>query len=174
MRHVPQDVHGSGRWSASRSVSMLGPPQSPPRCSAIAKDQKLELLSGVPLFSALGRGDLQRVGQLTDVLDYRAGRMLMQEGQTGAEAMILVTGRASVTQAGKVITEVGPGAVVGEMALLSGRPRSATVTLVTDAEVLVLARREFQALLNEMPAVRAQVMETMALRLMAALGDPTM
>ena len=140
----------------------------------MAKDQKLELLSRVPLFNELSKGDLERVGQLTDVLDYRAGRILMREGQNGAEALILVTGRASVTRAGELITEVGPGAVIGEMALLSGRPRSATVTLVTDAEVLVLARREFQALLNEMPAVRAQVMETMALRLMSALGDPTM
>jgi len=73
-----------------------------------------------------------------------------------------------------MFNEIGPGAVVGEMALLSGRPRVATVTLLTDAEVLVLARREFQALMDEMPSVRSQVMECLAMRLMTAEDDPTL
>jgi CRP/FNR family transcriptional regulator, cyclic AMP receptor protein len=140
----------------------------------MAKDQKLELLSGVPLFSQLGKRELERVGQLTDVLDFPAGRVLMREGQSGAEAMIMVTGHADVERGGQRINEVGPGAVVGEMALLTGQPRTATVTLRTDAAVLVLARREFQALMNEMPSVRAQVMESLAMRLISALDDPTL
>ena len=59
-------------------------------------------------------------------------------------------------------------ASVGEMALLSDVPRLATVTLLTDTRVLMVGRREFNALMDETPGVRAQVMEALALRLMAA------
>lgn len=138
-----------------------------------SKDEKLELLAGVPLFDQLGKRELQRVGQLADVLDLPAGRTLVSQDETGTEAMVIVEGRASVVQDGTVINEIGPGAVVGEMALLSHRPRTATVRLLTDARLLVLGRREFQALMDEMPSVRSQVMECLAHRLMEAEGSPS-
>jgi CRP-like cAMP-binding protein len=134
----------------------------------MSKDPKLDLLAGVPLFSQLGKRELQRLGQLADVLDRPAGRVLMRQGEIGSEAMVIVSGRASVERDGVVVNEIGPGAVVGEMALLSGRPRVATVTLLTDAQLLLLARREFSALMDEMPSVRTQVMECLAMRLMSA------
>lgn len=140
----------------------------------MAKDPKLELLASVPLFSQLGSRELQRVAQLADVLDRPAGHTLMRQGEVGREAMVMVTGRASVERDGQRLNEIGPGSVVGEMALLSGRPRVATVTLLTEAELLVLARREFQALMGEMPSVRTQVLECLALRLMTAEDDPTL
>lgn len=140
----------------------------------MAKDPKLELLAGVPLFTQLGSRELRRVAQLADVLDRPAGHTLMRQGEVGREAMVMVTGRASVERDGQRLNEIGPGSVVGEMALLSGRPRVATVTLLTEAELLVLARREFQALMGEMPSVRTQVLECLALRLMTAEDDPTL
>jgi CRP-like cAMP-binding protein len=140
----------------------------------VAKDAKLEMLAGVPLFTQLGKRELQRVGQLADVLDRPAGRTLMRQGESGSEAMVIVTGRARVERDGRVVNEIGPGAVIGEMAILSGRPRVATVTLLTDAELLLLARREFQALMDEMPSVRSQVMECLAMRLMQAEDNPTL
>ena len=132
------------------------------------RDQKLDLLARVPLFVQLGKHELQRVGQLADVLDLPAGRVLMKQGERGAEAVVVVEGRANVERDGHLLYEAGPGDVLGEMALLSDRPRIATVTLLTDTRLLVLARREFDALMTEMPSVRAQVMENLALRLMAA------
>ena len=140
----------------------------------MAKDAKLEMLAGVPLFTQLGKRELQRVGQLADVLDRPAGRTLMRQGESGSEAMVIVTGRAKIERDGHVVDEIGPGAVVGEMALLSGRPRVATVTLLTDARLLLLARREFQALMDEMPSVRSQIMECLAMRLMQAEDNPTL
>jgi CRP-like cAMP-binding protein len=92
----------------------------------------------------------------------------MRQGERGAEAMVVVEGRASVERDGLIVYEAGPGDVIGEMALLSDRPRAATVTLLTDARLLVLARREFDALMTEMPSVRHQVMESLVLRLMAS------
>ncbi len=140
----------------------------------MSKDPKLDLLAGVPLFAQLGKRELQRVGQLADVLDRPAGRVLMRQGEIGTEAIVIVSGRAKVERDGVVVNEIGPGAVAGEMALLSRRPRVATVTLLTDAELLLLARREFTALMDEMPSVRAQVMECLAMRLMAAEESPTL
>jgi CRP/FNR family cyclic AMP-dependent transcriptional regulator len=136
--------------------------------ATMSKDPKLELLAGVPLFEQLGKQELQRVGALADVVDLPAGRTLMREGETGAEAMVIVSGTASIEQAGVVIAERGAGEVIGEMALISHQPRSATVKLETDAQVLVIGRREFDALMHEMPSVRTQVMECLAMRLMAS------
>lgn len=132
------------------------------------KDQKLSLLAGVPLFSELGSKELRRVGELADVVDRPAGRVLMRQGEHGSEAMVIVDGHASIERDGEVINESGPGAVVGEMAMISSRPRTATVTLTTDATLLVIGRREFTALMEEMPSVRHQIMECLAWRLMAA------
>ncbi len=136
------------------------------------KDSKLDLLAGVPLFDRLGKRELRRVGELADVLDFKSGRVLMRQGDTGLEALVIVTGRATVERDGSVITDVGPGAVLGEMALLSSRPRNATVTVTTDGQMLVLGRREFQALMDEMPSVRSQVMECLADRLLRSEGGP--
>ena len=91
------------------------------------KDQKLELLAAVPLFAELGKKELQRVGQLTDVMDLSSGRVLMRQGETGTEMMVLIDGTVSVQRDGAVLAERGPGEVLGEMALLSDKPRSATV-----------------------------------------------
>ena len=92
----------------------------------------------------------------------------MRQDETGQEMMIIVDGRAAIEIDGRTIAERGPGDVVGEMALLTEMPRRATVTLLTDARLLVVGHREFHALMDEMPSVRAQVMEALALALMDA------
>ena len=139
----------------------------------MSNDPKLELLAGVPLFEQLDKSELQRVGALADIIDLPAGRTLMREGETGAEAMVIVSGTASIDKAGEVIAQRGPGAIIGEMALISHQPRSATVKLETDAQLLVIGRREFDALMHEMPSVRKNVMESLAMRLMAAEVGPS-
>lgn len=133
-----------------------------------AKDEKLEVLAAVPLFAELGKKELQRVGELTDIMALPSGRVLMRQGEIGREMMVLIDGTVSVSRDGAVIAERGPGEVLGEMALLSDAPRSATVTLTSEARLLVVARREFNTLMDEMPSVRAQIMESLARRLMAS------
>jgi CRP-like cAMP-binding protein len=131
------------------------------------KDAKLESLARVPLFAGLGKRELQRVGQLTDLMDLPAGRVLMRQGEWGSEMMVILEGRAQVERDGAVVGEIGPGGVAGEMALLAEGPRNAAVTLLTDASLLVVGHREFHALMDEMPSVRAQVFESLARRLIA-------
>lgn len=133
----------------------------------MARDEKIDLLRTVPLFAGLGERELERISTLSDVVDLPDGRTLTTQGRLGWEMFILVEGRAAVERDGQLINEVGPGEVIGEIALLDGGPRTATVTLAEPSRLLVLARREFQALMDEFPDIRLQVLEAVAHRLRA-------
>lgn len=134
----------------------------------MAKDEKLELLRRVPLFSRLGRNELVRVGMLADEVDLMKGRVLMREGERGEEMFVVVEGRATVERGGTVVATRGPGEFFGEIALLDGGPRTATVTLAADSRLLVIGRRGFQALIHEFPDIRMQVLEALAHRVRSA------
>jgi CRP-like cAMP-binding protein len=71
--------------------------------------------------------------------------------------MIVIDGRARVTHRGRVIAEIGPGELIGEMALLNGSRRSATVVALTPMRLMVLNPGEFQEMLRVAPSVRAKV-----------------
>jgi len=133
----------------------------------MARDEKIDLLRTVPLFHGLRDRDLKRISALTDIVDLPADRRIMSQGDRGAEMFVLVSGTARVERAGALLSDVGPGDVLGEIALLDGGPRTATVTLTEDSRLLVLARREFQTLLDEFPDVRLHIFETVARRLRA-------
>jgi CRP-like cAMP-binding protein len=131
----------------------------------MARDEKLELLRTVPLFSGLSSRELKRIGELADEVDLPAGRVLMRQGEQGSEMLVLVDGNARIERDGEVIAERGAGEVLGEIALLDGGPRTATVTLTRESRLLVLGRREFQTAMDELPDVRLRVLEAVAQRL---------
>ena len=131
----------------------------------MARDEKIDLLRTVPLFHGLRDRELERISALADIIDLPADRRIMSQGERGAEMFVLVSGQARVERDGAVLADRGPGEVLGEIALLDGGPRTATVTLTEPSRLLVLARREFQALLDEFPDVRLHVLETVAHRL---------
>ncbi len=117
-----------------------------------------EALADLPLFAELSRGELRKVTSLMTPLDIRAGKTFITEGSTVMEAFILLEGTAVVTRDGQEIAQLGPGAVVGEMALLSGVPRTASVTAKTDIVAEVLNRREFVSLLDQDPSVMMSIL----------------
>ena len=131
----------------------------------MARDEKLELLRTVPLFAGLSNRELRRIGELADEVDLPSGRVLMRQGESGSEMLIVIDGSARIERDGQVIAESGAGEVLGEIALLDGGPRTATVTLTRDSRLLVLGRREFQAAMDELPDVRLRVLEAVAHRL---------
>ncbi len=133
----------------------------------MARDEKIDLLRTVPLFHGLRQRELERISALADIIDLPADRRIMSQGDRGAEMFVLVSGAARVERDGNVLADAGPGAVLGEIALLDGGPRTATVTLTEASRLLVLARREFQTLIDEFPDVRLHVFETVARRLRA-------
>ncbi len=131
----------------------------------MTRDPKLDLLRSIPLFSRLGKREIERLGQLVDEIDVPGGHVLMRQGDRGSEMFVLASGRVRVERDGKVLAERGAGEVLGEIALLSEGPRTATVTTVGPARLFVVAHREFHALMDEMPSVRLAVLEALAERI---------
>lgn len=137
----------------------------------MARDEKLELLRMVPLFARCGRHDIERIGMLADEVDLPKGRVLMREGESGDEMFIVVDGGAEIRQSDRVIAHRGPGDFFGEIALVDGGPRTATVELTEDSRLLVVGRRDFHALLDEFPEVRMRIFEALAHRVRSAEPD---
>jgi CRP-like cAMP-binding protein len=133
----------------------------------MARDEKIDLLKTVPLFSGMRDRELERVAALADIVDLPADRRIMTQGDRGAEMFVMVSGSARIERDGESLGERGAGEVLGEIALLDGGPRTATVTLTEPSRMLVLARREFRELMDEFPEVRLHVLEAAALRLRA-------
>jgi CRP-like cAMP-binding protein len=137
----------------------------------MAADPKVEALRGVSLFSGLRDRDLQQVARLADEVDLPAGHVLMREGDQGSEAYVLASGEALIEQNGREIARVGPGGVIGEIALLAEGPRTASATLTQPSRLFVLAHREFHSLLDDVPAVRECVLNEVARRLRVVEPD---
>lgn len=135
------------------------------------KDPKLELLRSIPLFSGLGHQEIQQLGQLAEEIDVPAAKVLMRQGELGAEAFIVSSGRVVVERDGRTIAERGPGDILGEIALLSEGPRTATVTTAEPSRLFVLGHREFHALMDKHPAIRLQVLDALARRIRALETD---
>ncbi|HEX2193640.1 MAG TPA: cyclic nucleotide-binding domain-containing protein [Candidatus Limnocylindria bacterium] len=130
----------------------------------MARDEKLDLLHRVPLFSSFDRRRLERLGQLADEVDVPAGKVLMRQGETGSDMMVLVRGSVSVERDGRRLNTLGAGDFFGEIALVDGGPRTATVTTEEPSSVLVISHRDFHSMMEEFPEVASQVMNALANR----------
>jgi CRP-like cAMP-binding protein len=131
----------------------------------VARDEKLDLLHRIPLFSGFDRRRLQRLGMLADEVDVPAGKVLMRQGETGTDMMAIVSGRVAVERDGVRLNTLGAGDFFGEIALVDGGPRSATVTAEEPSRLMVIGHREFHALMEEFPEVAVQVMNALAHRI---------
>jgi CRP/FNR family cyclic AMP-dependent transcriptional regulator len=138
-----------------------------------AKDEKLELIRHVPLFERCGRRDLEQIGQLADEVDVPAGTVLIREGATGHEFFVVIEGALRIEQNGKLISRLGPGNFVGEIALVDGGPRTATVIADEPSRLLVLAHREFHSLLEQNPGIQLQVLQALARRVRTLSPEAT-
>jgi CRP-like cAMP-binding protein len=132
------------------------------------RSDKVELLRRIPLFSGLGRRHLYAIAQYADGVQLREGAVLAKQGRQGLEAMIIVDGTARVERDGKVIAELGPGDVVGELAVIDGKPRSATVVAETAMSLLVVHRRDFVSLVEIIPGLARNLLVKLCERLREA------
>ena len=128
----------------------------------MAASRYLKHLSEVSLFESCSTRDLQKIGRAVDELQIEAGREIVTQGTTGREAFVVVEGEAVVKRGGKKIATMGPGDHFGELALLDGGPRTASVIAQTDMRVLVLGQREFAGLLDEVPGLAHKILTTLA------------
>jgi CRP-like cAMP-binding protein len=131
----------------------------------LRRDAKIELLKTVPLLTQCSNKELGRVALVADELDVREGEVLTREGESGREFFVLVEGAADVRRRGRRINTMQAGDFFGEIALVSDRPRTATVTMISPGRVLVLTDRAFQELMKTMPSIQPKVMAALADRL---------
>jgi CRP/FNR family transcriptional regulator, cyclic AMP receptor protein len=128
----------------------------------MARANHTEHLSRVPLFSALSNKDLAKVAKASDEVSIPAGKVLMEQGQTGREAFVILEGEATVKRNNRKVATLGPGACFGELALLDRGPRTATVEAATDLKVLVLGQREFSGVIDEVPGIAHKMLASLA------------
>jgi len=141
----------------------------------VTREQQIERLRGVWLFSQCSKRELDTLARITTPVGVPAGHVLAREGETGGEFAVIVDGCATVTLAGKVIGRLAPGTFFGEMALLDGGARIATVTADEPMTLLVIGRRDFDAVIGgAMPSVARKMLTVLGQRLREAdvrLGD---
>ena len=129
------------------------------------KDLKIELIKKVPLFAPLASRQLAQVASIADEFHLPEGRVLTQQGERGREFFVLVDGEVEVRRNGRRRATMGAGDFFGEMALVSDRPRGATVTATTPVRVLVVKDSDFRSLLMRMPQIAVKVLEAFVDRL---------
>jgi CRP-like cAMP-binding protein len=132
-----------------------------------------EALAAVPLFSRLSRKDLSRLGRAVVERKYKPGETIVKEGEQAVAFFIVTKGRAEVLSGAESgqptrLSEFGAGEWFGEMALLEGVPRTATVRAVDDVECLVLSRWDFVAELRTNPHIAVGMLPILSQRLREA------
>ena len=125
---------------------------------------KVELLRQVPLFSGLSTKELMSLSRLMDEVDLKPGTVIIREGNTGGEFFIVVEGTIEVRRNGRLLSRLGPGDYLGEIALIDRGPRTATAMTETETRVLVLASREFHSMLASDQRIENTILRTLASR----------
>jgi CRP-like cAMP-binding protein len=131
----------------------------------LGRDAKGQLIADVPLFAGLSKKEISQVASIADELDFPAGKVLIREGEPGREFFILVEGRVEVTRQGKALATRQAGDFFGEIALMTDRPRVATVTTSEPSRALVVTERDFRALVKRSPEIALKVLRAVADRL---------
>jgi CRP-like cAMP-binding protein len=130
-------------------------------------DTRVELIRGLPLFELCSKRDLRRIASLAEERTLEAGTELIHEGEPGREFYVVVDGQVDVRRRGRRIARLAKGSYVGEIALLSRSPRTATVVAATPLRVLAISGRDFVELLDSLPELWLKVARTLADRVEA-------
>jgi CRP-like cAMP-binding protein len=125
-----------------------------------------DILGHVPLFAGLSRRHLNRVAGLATTRWYQPGSVIVKAGGPGDSFFVILNGQASV-RAGARRVAMRTGDFFGEMSLIDGEPRSATVTARTEVLVMVIARSKFMKLLQSEPKVAQTILAAMSRRVRA-------
>ena len=133
----------------------------------------VEWLRQVPLFSACSKRELRAIAGVVKEVDHPKGTVIAREGNPGVGLFVIVDGEAVVTIGGRRMAVLRRGDYFGEIALLDGGPRSATVTARSDVRLLGLTEWVFRGLLQEHPSIAVKTLESMAGRLRSATQAAT-
>jgi CRP/FNR family transcriptional regulator, cyclic AMP receptor protein len=135
--------------------------------STLGHGVPVDLLRQVVELADCTDAQLEEVGRLAEHVQVSAGEVLTREGRIGREFFFLLEGNVAVTQRGQLVNTLSAGQFFGELAAVEPGPRTATVTALTDLDVLIIGPREF-AVMMDIPGFRDSLMRSMARRLRAA------
>ncbi len=123
-----------------------------------------DVLSTVDLFQGLSKRELQRVMASAKDLSFAEGDAIVTEGEEDGRFYLLLDGNARIVQGKRTVANLGPGDYFGEISLIDGEPRSATVLATSPIRALTLARWNFRPLLEEHPAIARKMLLEMCRR----------
>jgi pyruvate,water dikinase len=170
-----EEIYGPGRdieWAlAGEQIYLLQcravTEQRAKTVPATTPEESVEVVHEIPLFAELDQAQVESVTQLFKERRFAAGETVAKEGAGGAAFFIIRSGEASVTVRGQARPALGPGDYFGEIALIDGGERTATVTAVTDLVCLGLTYWDFRPFVENHPAVAWGLLQSLAARLRA-------
>ena len=135
--------------------------------STLGRQATVDRLKAVEPLRDCTRAQLEEVARLAERIQVGEGEVLAREGRIGREFFLILSGTVAVTQKGRRVNTLGPGEFFGELAAMNPGPRNATVTALSDLDVLIIGPREFAAM-AEIPGFRDALLKSMARRLRTA------
>jgi CRP-like cAMP-binding protein len=153
--------------------SIAFPPTDPPErpialAPKVRQGEKSGYLQRVPILENCSNRQLRAISRITEVVETAAGEVLARVGEPGDRFCFIVDGAVRIETSPDHHHRVGPGGYFGEMSLLDGEPRSATVVADTPIRLLVIHRRDFWNLLKEAPALTQGILITLSQRVRRA------
>lgn len=130
----------------------------------LGRQATVDRLRAVDVLRACSRSQLQQVARLAERVQVSEGEVLAREGRIGREFFLILSGTVAVTQRGRRVNTLGPGDFFGEIAAINPGPRNATVTALSELDVLIIGPREF-ASMADIPGFRSALFQSMARRL---------
>lgn len=124
----------------------------------------VEDLRHIALFATLSNAELAELAQLGEPVDAAPGAVLIDQGDVGLECFIVIEGEAGISSGGDHVATIGPGSIVGEMALIGHRPRNASVVAQTPMRLLAFDIAAFKRVLDDMPVARKFVYDLLEAR----------
>jgi CRP/FNR family transcriptional regulator, cyclic AMP receptor protein len=130
----------------------------------ISQDDRIERLEEVSLLAGCSRRQLKAIAKISEIIEVPEGTVLARVDHPGEEFFLILDGHARVEVSPRKRSRLGPGQYFGEMSLLDGGPRSATVVADTPLRLLVIKRRDFSTLLREATDLTQNVLVTLSRR----------
>jgi CRP-like cAMP-binding protein len=116
-------------------------------------------LTKVPLFEGLSRRELEQIARWADEVDLPEGKRLLDQGRFAYEFFVIQEGECEVRQDRRPLATMGPGDIVGEIALMERARRTATVETLSRVRAIVMSARDFGTMMDTMPSVARRVRE---------------
>jgi CRP-like cAMP-binding protein len=138
----------------------------------VAQPNIANSLAAVPIFSGCSKRELAIIARASKEVMHKEGTVIAREGERGIGLFLILEGRCTVTIGGKTKARLGPGDFFGEVALLDGGPRTATVTATTPVKLVGITGWVFRGLLMEHPSIALKTLEAVAGRLRSVSKEP--